>query len=163
MMKVIYSQVVTQDCLFTYRTAQPNGITDRQKLWTAQPNVTTNRQKFCMNTHEVHDLSSREIKPDKINPSPIPGGSGNVGKQSKASKRKENARLKTKQKARMRGERMMDGERKREEGAHFLTFLCCTHPGFFTYLLLQPVRLLVNDHKFPAGNSVFLLHQTSQQ
>ena len=53
-----------------------------------------------MNTHEVHDLSSREIKPDKINPSPIPGGSGNVGKQSKASKRKENARLKTKQKAR---------------------------------------------------------------
>ena len=28
---------------------------------------------------------------------------------------------------------------------------------------LQPVRLLVNDRKFPAGNSVFLSHQTSQQ
>ena len=27
----------------------------------------------------------------------------------------------------------------------------------------QPVRLLVNDRKFPAGNSVFLSHQTSQQ
>ena len=76
-----------------------------------------------MNTYEVHDLSSRETKPDKINPSP----SGNIGKQSKRAQK--NARLKTKQKARMRGERMMDGERKREEGAHFLTFLCCTHPG----------------------------------
>ena len=28
---------------------------------------------------------------------------------------------------------------------------------------IQPVRSLVNDHKFPAGNSVFLSHQTSQQ
>ena len=28
---------------------------------------------------------------------------------------------------------------------------------------IQPVRLLVNDRKFPAGNSVFLSHQTSQQ
>ena len=27
----------------------------------------------------------------------------------------------------------------------------------------QPVRLLVNDRKFSAGNSVFLSHQTSQQ
>ena len=27
----------------------------------------------------------------------------------------------------------------------------------------QPVRLLVNDRKFPAGNNVFLSHQTSQQ
>ena len=30
-------------------------------------------------------------------------------------------------------------------------------------ILFQPVRLLVNDRKFPAGNSVFLSHQTSQQ
>ena len=28
---------------------------------------------------------------------------------------------------------------------------------------LQPVRLLVNDRKFSAGNSVFVSHQTSQQ
>ena len=28
---------------------------------------------------------------------------------------------------------------------------------------IQHVRLLVNDRKFPAGNSVFLSHQTSQQ
>ena len=27
----------------------------------------------------------------------------------------------------------------------------------------QPVRLLVNDRKFPVENSVFLSHQTSQQ
>ena len=31
------------------------------------------------------------------------------------------------------------------------------------YYYHQPVRLLVNDRKFPAGNSVFLSHQTSQQ
>jgi len=30
-------------------------------------------------------------------------------------------------------------------------------------VLFQPVRLFVNDRKFPAGNSVFLSHQTSQQ
>ena len=27
----------------------------------------------------------------------------------------------------------------------------------------QPVRLLVNDRKFPAGNSIFFSHQISQQ
>ena len=32
-----------------------------------------------------------------------------------------------------------------------------------TFVLIQPVRLLVNDRKFLAGNSVFLSHQTSQQ
>ena len=31
------------------------------------------------------------------------------------------------------------------------------------FAIPQPVRLLVNDRKFPAGNSVFLSHQTSQQ
>ena len=32
-----------------------------------------------------------------------------------------------------------------------------------TVRVMQPVRLLVNDRKFPVGNSVFISYQTSQQ
>jgi len=41
-----------------------------------------------------------------------------------------------------------------------LVYYCGLWSG---YMVLQSVRLLVNDRKFPAGNSVFLSHQTSQQ
>ena len=44
----------------------------------------------------------------------------------------------------------------------FLLFLS-TAASVYTYEIIQPVRLLVNDRKFSAGNSVFLSHQTSQQ
>ena len=44
-------------------------------------------------------------------------------------------------------------------------FLECADvlPQWRLAYILQPVRLLVNDRKFPVGNSIFFSHQTSQQ
>lgn len=61
-----------------------------------------------MNTYEVHDLRSRETKPVSQSRR---DGSGNIG-EANAKKKGEDRR--------MDGERKK--ERKREEGAHFLTF-----------------------------------------